>query len=437
MPQFAYKARRRSGEVVQGVFEVADRAAALAQIERLGLFPVAIEAPRGAGGAAAPASASSSGSSAAGKKQPVSGAVATPPGLRSLLARKRKPKLQELATFTQQLANLLKAGMPLTVALQSMSHLQSKGIPGDVSRQLRQDVTEGKGLSEAMGKQGLIFSDMYVNMVRAGEQSGSLVEVLRRLAEHYERFAEVQHKVTGALIYPAFVMVVGIVIVFFFMTFMLPKFLSIFAGMKNITLPMSTQILIGISNTFSSVRNQVVFAILAFTGTMLFMRFRATPEGRRKIDSWKMHAPVVGRVVRLNLFGQFARTLGTLLHNGVPVLTALKITEQVVPNVVLKDAIAATREAVTDGKTLAQPLARGAIFPQLMIDLIKIGEDTGDVPGALENVAETYENELTIALRVMMNMIEPIMIIVIAVGVGFLLFSVLSAMFSITSNLGR
>ncbi|GDY19996.1 secretion system protein [Verrucomicrobiota bacterium] len=345
--------------------------------------------------------------------------------------------MQELATFTQQLANLLKAGMPLTVALQSMSHLQSKGIPGEVSRQLRQDVTEGKGLSEAMGKQGLIFSDMYVNMVRAGEQSGSLVEVLRRLAEHYERFAEVQHKVTGALIYPAFVMVVGIAIVFFFMTFMLPKFLSIFAGMKNITLPMSTQILIGISNTFSSVRNQVVFAILAFTGTMLFMRFRATPEGRRKIDSWKMHAPVVGRVVRLNLFGQFARTLGTLLHNGVPVLTALKITEQVVPNVVLKDAIAATREAVTDGKTLAQPLARGAIFPQLMIDLIKIGEDTGDVPGALQNVAETYENELTIALRVMMNMIEPIMIIVIAVGVGFLLFSVLSAMFSITSNLGR
>ena len=434
MPQFAYKARRRSGEVVQGVCEVADRAAALAQIERLGLFPVAIEAPRSAGGAAVPTAASAA--SAGGKKQAVTGAVATPPGLRSFLARQRKPKLQELATFTQQLANLLKAGMPLTSALQSMSHLQSKGIPGEVSRQLRQDVTEGKGLSEAMGKQGLIFSDMYVNMVRAGEQSGSLVEVLRRLAEHYERFAEVQHKVTGALIYPAFVMVVGIVIVFFFMTFMLPKFLSIFAGMK-VTLPMSTQILIGISNFFSSVRNQVVFGILAFTATLLFMRFRATPEGRRKIDSWKMHAPVVGRVVRLNLFGQFARTLGTLLHNGVPVLTALKITEQVVPNVVLKDAIAATREAVTDGKTLAQPLARGAIFPQLMIDLIKIGEDTGDVPGALQNVAETYENELTIALRVMMNMIEPMMIIVIAVGVGFLLFSVLSAMFSITSNLGR
>ena len=223
MPQFAYKARRRSGEVVQGVFEVADRAAALAQIERLGLFPVAIDAPRNAGGPAASApGAAGAGAGGGAKKLPATGAVAMPPGLRSFFARKRKPKLQELATFTQQLANLLKAGMPLTSALQSMSHLQSKGIPGEVSRQLRQDVTEGKGLSEAMAKQGTIFSDMYVNMVRAGEQSGSLVEVLRRLAEHYERFAEVQHKVTGALIYPAFVLVVGIVIVFFFMTFMLP-----------------------------------------------------------------------------------------------------------------------------------------------------------------------------------------------------------------------
>lgn len=221
------------------------------------------------------------------------------------------------------------------------------------------------------------------------------------------------------------------------MTFMLPKFLSIFSSMKAVSLPMSTQMLIGISNFFSSVRNQVVLGFLVVAGVILFSRFKATAEGRRKIDGWAMQAPVVGRVVRLNLFGQFARTLGTLLQNGVPVLTALKITEQVVPNVVLKDAVAATREAVTDGKTLAQPLARAGVFPQLMIDLIKIGEETGDVPGALKNVAETYENELSVALRVMMNMIEPIMIIFIAVGVGFLLFSVLSAMFSITSNLGR
>jgi type II secretory pathway component PulF len=139
----------------------------------------------------------------------------------------------------------------------------------------------------------------------------------------------------------------------------------------------------------------------------------------------------------LNLFGQFARTLSTLLVNGVPVLMALKITEDIIPNVMVKEAIARTREEVTDGKTIAQPLAKSKLFPQLMIDLLKIGEDTGDVPGALQNVAETYENELTLQLRVMTNLIEPAMIIVMAIGVGGLLFSVLSAMFAITSTLAR
>ena len=140
---------------------------------------------------------------------------------------------------------------------------------------------------------------------------------------------------------------------------------------------------------------------------------------------------------RLNLFGQFARTLSTLLVNGVPVLTALKITEEIVPNVMVKEAIAKTREEVTDGKTIAQPLAKSKLFPQLMIDLLKIGEETGDVPGALQNIAETYENELSLQLRVMTNLIEPAMIIVMAIGVGGLLFSVLSAMFAITSTISK
>ena len=141
--------------------------------------------------------------------------------------------------------------------------------------------------------------------------------------------------------------------------------------------------------------------------------------------------------MRLNVFGQFARTLSALLINGVPVLTALQITEQIVPNRMVKEAIAKTREAVTDGKSIALPLAQSKLFPQLMIDLIKIGEETGDVPGALKNVADTYENELTIQLRVLTNLIEPMLIIVMAVGVGFLLFSVLSAMFAITSSINR
>jgi type II secretory pathway component PulF len=150
-----------------------------------------------------------------------------------------------------------------------------------------------------------------------------------------------------------------------------------------------------------------------------------------------MNAPIFGKVVKLNLFGQFARTLSTLLENGVPVLTALKITEQIIPNRIIREAISKTREEVTDGKTIAQPLGRSKVFPQLMVDLVKIGEDTGNVPGALKNLADTYENELSIALRVMTNMIEPAMIIIMAIGVGFLLLSVLSAMFAITSNIAR
>lgn len=404
-----------------GVLEVADRGAALVQIERAGLFPVAIEAPQGS---AAPAAEKSVGSR--------DFTELLPPSVRQYLKRKHKPGLQEMARYTQQLANLLKSGMPLTTALHSMTHLETKGISSDVSKQLKQDVMEGKGLSEAMSRQPLIFSELYINMVKAGEQSGSLVDVLRRMAAHFERFAEVQSKFKSALIYPTFVLCVGTGIGIFFMTYMLPKFMSIFTSF-SVPLPLATRILIGISNTI----RDWWWAILAVIATLAFVanRFVSSEDGRNKLDQWKMNMPIIGKVVKLNLFGQFARTLATLLQNGVPVLTSLEITEQIIPNKIIREAIRKARQDVTDGKTLAQPLARSKLFPQLMVDMIRIGEETGDVPGALANVADTYETELTTALRVMTNMIEPLIICVMAVFVGFLLVSVLSAMFSITSSI--
>src|SRR5687768_9338809 len=296
MPQFAYKARRRSGDVVQGVLDVPDRSAALSQIERLGLFPVMVDGSKAATAAAA----------AAERPREKSRSALMPAAFRSAMGRKRKPKLQELATYTQQLSNLLKCGMPLTVALGSMTHLESKGIPSDVSKELKQDVMEGRSLSDAMSKQPRIFSDLYVNMVRAGEQSGALYEVLRRLATHYERFAEVQSKFVSALIYPAIVACVGIVIIIFFMTFMLPKFMTIFQGLK-VPLPWATRMLMGISNAFSTYWWLMLLVIAALG--VIFKRFQATETGRRKLDSWKMNAPVLGKAVRLNIFGQFARTL--------------------------------------------------------------------------------------------------------------------------------
>lgn len=423
MPQFSYRARRRSGELVEGILEVADRTAAVSQIERLGLFPVAVNASRGT--AVADAGGRRSG-------QSVSLAGFLPPTLRAQLQQKRKPRLQELATFTNQLANLLNSGMTLVTALNSMTHLESKGIPASVALDLKTEVTEGRSLSDAMAKQPRVFSDLYVNMVRSGEQSGSLVEVLRRMAAHFQQFAEVQGKFTSALIYPAMVICVGIGLIIFFMTFMMPKFIMIFNGF-NVELPLPTRILIATSRGFEKYWWLLPpILILAF---VLFKRFQAAPSGRRKLDEWKMAAPVVGKVIKLNLFGQFARTLGTLLHNGVPVLTALRITEEVLPNVVIREAIAKTRDAVTDGKTLAQPIAHCKVFPQLMVDLVRIGEETGDVPGALNNLADTYESELSTALQLMTQLIEPLLIICMAVIVGFLLLCIFLPLFKLISSI--
>jgi type II secretory pathway component PulF len=426
MAQFQYKARRRDGQTVTGILDVADRGAALMQIERLGLFPIAIDTPRGGAAIAAAAAAARAPGTAANWTEHL------PPSLRRYFNKQRTPKLQELATFTTQLANLIKAGMPLTVALHSMTHLETKGIPSDVSKQLKQDVTEGKNLSEAMARQPVIFSNLFINMVKAGEQSGALVEVLRRMGEHYERFAEVQSKFRSAMIYPLFVLCVGIAISIFFMTVMLPSFLKLFDGM-HIQLPLPTRILIAINDIFKHWWWVMVMVVIAVV--IIVNRFRASERGRQAIDMWQLKAPIFGKVVKLHLFGQFSRTLSTLLHNGVPVLTALEITEQILSNSVIRAAIAQAREDVTDGKTLAQPLAKSKVFPQLMVDLIKIGEETGDVPGALHNLAETYESELQIGLRVMQNMIEPVIICFMAVGVGFLLVSVLSALFAMTSSI--
>ena len=421
MPQFSYKARKRSGELVEGVVEVPDRAAALAQIQRSGLFPVSVvDAKAGAAADGRPAA------------KGINLVSFLPPSMQAQMTQQRKPKLQELATFTTQLANLLQSGMPLTVALNSMTHLQTKGIPAEVSRELKQEVTEGRSLSDAMTRQPRIFSDLYVNMVRAGETSGSLVPVLRRMAGHLQQFADMQAKFKSAMIYPILVISVAILLVFLFMTKVMPKFIEIFNGF-NITLPLPTRMLIATSNLFTNY--WWLMGLLALALLVLAKRFQSSELGRQKIDQWQMRAPVFGKVVQINLFGQFARTLGTLLQNGVPVLTALKITEQVMSNIHIKAAIAKTREAVTDGKTLAQPLAQSKLFPQLMVDLVRIGEETGDVPGALNNLADTYEKEQEIALRVMSDLIGPALIIVMSVIVGFLMLSLFLPLFQLISSI--
>nr|ADI18488.1 type II secretory pathway, component pulf [uncultured Verrucomicrobiales bacterium HF4000_13K17] len=417
MAVFNYTARDASGGQTSGTINSPDRNVAVSELMSQGLTPISV---LGDGDSAT----ASKRSSLANEEAPA----------RRFGQRRKKPKLQDLANFTRQLANLLKAGMPLTGALNSMTSLDSEGIPKSVCAQLLADVREGRTLSMSMGKFPEIFPDMYLNMVKAGESSGSMVEVLKRLADHYERFAEVRQKIISALVYPMFVMGLGFLLIFVFMSYILPKFMTIFKGMK-VQLPLSTRILEGMSGFFEN----WWWLVLIMGGLFVFFlkSYLSSPRGRERFDGWILEAPLISRIVRPNLFGQFSRTLGALLQNGVPVLTALRITESVVQNVVIQQAIAKTREGVTDGKTLAQPLARGGVFPKLLVDLVHIGEQTGDVPAALNNIAETYDNELTVNLRTVTTLIEPILIMFIAGAVAFMLVGVLQAMFTITSTIGR
>jgi len=431
MAQFTYKARSKSGEVMQGLLESTDRAGAMSQLKRDGLFPVSIELAKGK---AAKVKRSSRPTEDQDAPKPIQ--ENSKSSFRFGRRRNRKPKLQESATWLLQLANLLRSGMPLTLALNSMVSISGKGISEEIAEELKKNVTEGKTLSEAMSKHPVVFNEMSINMVRAGEESGALEQVLRRLSIHFDRFAEVQSKFISAMIYPAIVCLVGFSIVLFFMVFMLPKFKDIFDDMGDgASLPVSTQLLMNLGEYAVSPAFWIISVMVALAGYIIFVRYKGTPHGRRKLDDKMLRVPVFGKVIQLNLFGQFARTLSTLLTNGVPVLTALRITSDVVPNVIIKDAINTTREAVTDGKSIAEPLARSGLFPKLMIDLVRIGEETGDVPGALDNVATTYEKNLELELRVMTNLIEPAMIIFMAVGVGGLLFSILQALFAITSRM--
>ena len=465
MAVFEFTARDAAGGQTTGSVQAADRNDAMGQIQAQGLFPINVSGEKGGAGEAVGTvseEAKSADRDRLGKALMIGGGGLFGIGLLAwnfvgflvgvvflflgivlavlgLMVRPPKPKLQDLANFTRQLANLLHAGMPITSALNSMTYLESGGIPPSVPKSLLANVREGRNLSAAMGQHAELFPDMYLNMVKAGESSGSLVDVLKRLAEHYERFAKVRQQITQAMLYPALVLVLGGGLMFIFMSYILPKFMTIFEGM-DVALPLSTRILQGMSGFFSDWWWAVllVFGLMAF----LFKSYISSPTGRERWDGWLLRMPLIGRIVRPTLFGQFARTLGALMRNGVPVLTALRITEGVVQNVVLQQAIALTREGVSDGKSIAQPLGRAVyqgrrVFPKLMVDLVHIGEETGDVPVALDNLAETYENDLSVNLQVVTTLIGPILIVFIACGIGFMLVGVLQAMFTITNTIGR
>jgi type IV pilus assembly protein PilC len=410
MPTFAYTARSRSGEKVAGDLEAKDRRSALADIERRGLIPVSVkEGAAAEGGAARPA-----------KK-------------RFTLSRPDRMTMREVLIFTTELSDLLASGMTLGNALNTLANRRSGKGSDAIIASLRTEIVRGASLSDALLRHPKIFTNLYVNMIRAGEASGALHEVLMRLVEHYERLQDLKEKVGMALVYPMIVVVMGLATLVFAMVSIVPKFQALFDGMKQ-ALPLPTRILIG-SSKFMTSYGLVVLGVIVVIAVVM-NRWVKTKRGRIWWHGTLLRMPLIKGIVASGIYANFARTLGTLLVNGVPVLQALRIVGQTVGNAVITRELDNARDRVTDGTSISGPLAAGKVFPEMMTDMLSIGEQTGDMVSALTHIARRYENELDRNVKIFTAALEPLLIVFVAVGVGFVAIAILMAVFEITNGMG-
>ena len=422
MPTFEYIARSRSGEKQQGSLEATDRKKAMLQIQRMGYVPSVVKES----GADVPASDK--------KSKDNTAAEGDSKGFKfewSSSGRK-KMKLGEVLVFTRELSDLLASGMTLGTALGTLAKRKTNSAQGFITEVLKEDIVQGKSLSDALAKHPDTFPSFYVSMVHAGEASGQLSESLNNLVSHYERLAEAKEKISMALVYPVIVLGIGFLTIVFVMMFVVPRFAIIFQDLGS-TLPLPTRMLIVCSNLM--LKYGVVFLGLAILGVIALRRYIKTDAGRRQWDGFLLRIPVIRDVISANAFSNFARTLGSLLRNGVPVLNALKIVEHTVGNQVIADEIAGAREKVTDGATISSPLAQGKVFPPLLTDMLKVGEETGDVPSSLGHIARRYDEDLNRSIKVFTTVLEPVLMLLMAVVVGFVALSMLLAVFEMTNGL--
>jgi general secretion pathway protein F len=329
---------------------------------------------------------------------------------------------QDLAIATRQLATLIGAGIPLvdslTALVEQIDQPRLKRIMGMV----KQKVNEGSSLADALAEHPKVFTELYVNMIRAGESSGALDVVLTRLADFTEAQAQLRSKIIGAMLYPAIMVVVGMVIVGILFIVVIPKVTTIFEDM-NVTLPWTTRILIVLSSFARDYWYLVLFGVPALAwGVRLWVR---TPGGRAWWDRFQLKAPVFGKLIRMLAISRFAKTLATLLASGVQLLTAMDIVRNIVSNTLLADVIDKAREAIREGESIAAPLKRSGQFPPLVFHMIAIGEKSGQLEEMLQNIAKSYESQVETRVNALTSLLEPVMIVAMGVGVAFIVFSIL------------
>ena len=348
--------------------------------------------------------------------------------------QKTAMKRVEVLLFVSELADLLQAGMTLGQALQALAN---QGEEGSGQRYVCQDlcdrIVRGESFSDACAHHPKTFPPLFSNMLRAGEASGAMIEVLRRLGEHYERDDNMRGKIKGALTYPVIVLCIGVVAVIGALVWIIPQFQKVFDSM-GASLPLPTRILIGLSDAVINYGWAMALGVVAVAWWL--RRWSRTKSGRRRIDGWKLSVPLVRGIVASGAYSSLAYTLKTLLSNGVNVLQALKICEETCGNAVIGDALATARRRVTDGTTISGPLAASGVFPRMMTDMLAVGEQAGDMAASLENVGRRYQKDMDRNIASFTNALEPILIVLIASVVGFVAIAILTAVFKVSSSIG-
>lgn len=407
MTPYTYRASTREGRIVEGSVEASGEAAVIASLRGQGLIPLTVKA-----GAALAATSSSR----------FSFSLTLP------WNRARKVKGRDLMLFTGELATLLKAGMPLDRSLTSLSSLTENATLETIVRQVLGRVQEGRSLSQALGEYPNVFPPIYVNMIRAGEAGGVVETVLERLAEYLERTEKIRDEIKSAMVYPLVLATTAGIAITIMLTVVLPKFASIFADL-GAAMPTSTRLVMGASDFIKGYWWAIALCLFALYAAT--RRWLATPAGRQRFDRFMLVAPLFGDLTRKLQVSRFARTLGTMLKGGVPLIQALDIVRAVVANVVIAQALAVVQREVSEGKGLSGPLEKSGVFPPLALQMVGVGEETGRLDDMLLVVSEHYDREVSNAVARVMSLMGPLVLVTMGVVVGFIVWAMMSAVFSV------
>ncbi|MGD0088546.1 MAG: type II secretion system F family protein [Planctomycetota bacterium] len=423
MATYVYEAMDGQGKEVKAEIEAANETEAADKIRALNFFPTKVLPKGGKAPKGGPSDAAAMGRATSIK------------GKRGGLAFYFRVNQKQLTQFTRQFATLLDAGLPVVRSLDIL-HVQLKpGLLKFAVGDVKEDVEGGSSLSDALGKHPNVFDKLYVNMIRAGEAGGVLDEILNRLADYREKAQRLQQRIIGALVYPAAVITIAGCILAFIMIFIIPKFEAMFKEMDLGTLPAMTQVLMIAANLFVNYWFILVFVpVFVWLGIKFLVK---TPQGRLLVDKVKLKIPIFGQIISKSSIARFCRTLGTLVQSGVPILDALSIIKNATGNQVVANAVETVHNSIKEGDTIADPLRHSGVFDDLVVNMIQVGEETGELDKMLIKVADTYDAEVDTVVGALMSLLEPILIICMGLTVGFIVISLFLPLISIMERIGK